>query len=137
MKRGFFGLFISTILVFMSVTQIYAASNLSADSIVLCYNQNNEIMGGAILYGEFEYADGSYVIDTGVGTYYQSYLSNTSCIFDDITSGHNSARDYAYASCYYLCSDDYCYDFGALEVTCNEYGETEDLGGCIRRGYTN
>ncbi|MGN0317789.1 MAG: hypothetical protein ACI4E1_07665 [Lachnospira sp.] len=137
MKRVISVLCISSILIMATLTPISAASIESGNSMVLCYDQMGQKMGAAALSCEFEYSDGNYVVDGDVYTYYHAYLNNSSCIFSDMESGHNSACDYAYASCYYMAIYGASYEFGALEVTCNIYGETEDLGGCIERGYNN
>ncbi|MDO5402740.1 MAG: hypothetical protein Q4F11_04810 [Eubacteriales bacterium] len=119
------------------VTPVYAEYIVTGYSAQLCYNADGQYMGGAQLSCDFEYVDGDYVVDRSVSTFYSAELSNSDCLFSDVKSDHSSSGSYAYGKCSYYASDDVYFNYGYLETECDNYGNIQDNGKCIARGYVN
>lgn len=123
------------IMIGVSSTTVIAKAATVGTSIRICYSDCGQHMGNAALRCEFNYSDGNWVEADEVSVFFDADSDyNYYAYFDDIRKSQGVSVSDAFARCDYYVSDDVCYEFGVMDVSCDIYGQIEDNGYYYKRG---
>lgn len=132
--RGISALAVLGMVVFHDPANVMAAVIEKGYSIVSCYSNCGQYMGGACLDCDFEYADGSYVAVDCVSTCFFPNLDyNYVGYFHGIDHSSGVSTSEVSAWCDYIATDGTCDEYGRLDVSCDIYGQISDNGYCKYR----
>ena len=112
---------------------VHAESMIEGTSVRLCYSDCGKYMGGAVLGCDFTWVEHDFVTAGELTTYFESNPDyDYNCMFTNFnkTSTSNTSAE---ARCTYYASNNGCYEYGRLIVSCDVYGEVIDEGYCIIR----